>query len=409
MPEGDKENTKPTEDKKLEENATASVVAEADSTKSENAPATESGKAVAELEKGKDAEANKKNKEVKEDKAKDEDVKEERDEGEEKESEQESEGKDEKEEKEEKPKKRPSRKSKGKEKEKEESTSEKKEDDDFGDLTAEEQAEKEKLLKQGFADWTRKDFNAFIKGCEKFGRKQYAQIASEIGTKTPQQVKEYSSVFWNRYDEINNYEKYIKGIEAGENKLMRLETYAHHLATKVGRYQNPLQQLTIKYGPGAKGKSFTEEEDIFIVCMMHKHGYGEWEQVKIEARKSWQFRFDYFFKSRSAAELQRRGETLMRFIEKENQEIEEEEKERQRMRDAERRRKEAAKKAKKTPPKKAAPKSKAKTKATPKKAAPKKKEAAAKKSTSSKKRKQDTESSSSKKQKVAESSEEDEE
>lgn len=77
--------------------------------------------------------------------------------------------------------------------------------------------------------------------------------------------------------------------------------------------------------------------------MMHKYGYGEWDQLKIEARKSWQFRFDYFLKSRSTLELARRCDTLMRFIEKENQEIEEEEKERQRARDAERRRKEAAK------------------------------------------------------------------
>lgn len=38
--------------------------------------------------------------------------------------------------------------------------------------------------------------------------------------------------------------------------------------------------------------------------------------------KAWQFRFDWFFKSRNAAELQRRGDTLIRLVEKENEELE---------------------------------------------------------------------------------------
>lgn len=38
--------------------------------------------------------------------------------------------------------------------------------------------------------------------------------------------------------------------------------------------------------------------------------------------QAWQFRFDWFFKSRNAAELQRRGDTLIRLVEKENEELE---------------------------------------------------------------------------------------
>jgi len=237
---------------------------------------------------------------------------------------------------------RRSRKGKGKAKEEEE-------EQRADDLTPEEQIEKEKLLKQGFHDWTRREFLGFIKGCEKYGRKLYAQIATEVPTKTQQQIKEYSNVFWNRYDEIQNYEKYIKQIEGGENRMQRLEDMKDHLDSKVKRYDNPWQQMKIVYGAGAKGKAFTEEEDIFLVCMMHQLGYGEWESLKEEIRKSWQFRFDYFLKSRTPAELMRRCDTLMRLIEKENQEIEE--KERERAREAERRRKEAGRK-KVTPTKK---------------------------------------------------------
>jgi SWI/SNF-related matrix-associated actin-dependent regulator of chromatin subfamily A member 5 len=37
-------------------------------------------------------------------------------------------------------------------------------------LTEEEQQEKQSLVGQGFENWTRKDFLAFVKACERHGR-----------------------------------------------------------------------------------------------------------------------------------------------------------------------------------------------------------------------------------------------
>ena len=31
--------------------------------------------------------------------------------------------------------------------------------------------------------------------------------------------------------------------------------------------------MKIVYSPGAKGKTYIEAEDVFLVCMMHKLGY----------------------------------------------------------------------------------------------------------------------------------------
>ena len=36
-----------------------------------------------------------------------------------------------------------------------------------------------------------------------------------------------------------------------------------------------------------------------MLCMMAKLGYGAWDELKAEIRKSWRFRFDWFFKSRT--------------------------------------------------------------------------------------------------------------
>ena len=41
---------------------------------------------------------------------------------------------------------------------------------------------------------------------------------------------------------------------------------------QTGRYKNPFHQLKIQYGTN-KGKNFTEEEDRYLICMLHKIGY----------------------------------------------------------------------------------------------------------------------------------------
>lgn len=74
----------------------------------------------------------------------------------------------------------------------------------------------------------------------------------------------------------------------------------------------------INYGAN-KGKAYTEEEDRFILCTIHQLGYGAWDDLKAAIRKHWRFRFDWFFKSRTPQELARRCETLIRLIEKENE------------------------------------------------------------------------------------------
>jgi len=201
-----------------------------------------------------------------------------------------------------------------------ESTERSTEADLFDDLTAAEEAERDTLLKQGFVDWNRKDFAAFIKGCEKFGRDDIADIATEVEGKTIDEVKSYSQVFWKRYEEIAEWESKIHKIEEGEQRLKRRDEQMTALDAKIKRYKNPWTSLTIPYGQ-KKGKSFVEEEDVFLVCMTHKLGYGNWEALKDEIRRAWQFRFDWFLKSRTPQELSRRVDMLIRCIEKENTEL----------------------------------------------------------------------------------------
>ncbi|CAD7696105.1 unnamed protein product [Ostreobium quekettii] len=188
-------------------------------------------------------------------------------------------------------------------------------------LTEEEVAEKDLLLESGFSNWNRRDFNAFCRGCEKYGREDIVNLTKEIDGKTEEEVVAYKTVFWQRYESLNDWERIVKNIERGEQKIQRQHDIMKAINAKLERYKNPWLELKIQYGAN-KGKAYTEDEDRFIICMVHKLGYGSWEDLKAEIRKNWRFRFDWFFKSRTPQELARRCETLIRLIEREHEEIE---------------------------------------------------------------------------------------
>lgn len=199
--------------------------------------------------------------------------------------------------------------------------------DEAEPLTAEETEEKEKLLTQGFTSWNKRDFNQFIKANEKYGRDDIDSIAREVEGKTPEEVIEYSAVFWERCNELQDIEKIMAQIERGEARIQRRISIKKALDVKIARYKAPFHQLRIQYGTN-KGKNYTEEEDRFLICMLHKMGFDKenvYEELRQCVRNAPQFRFDWFIKSRTAMELQRRCNTLISLIEKENMEIEEKE------------------------------------------------------------------------------------
>lgn len=202
-------------------------------------------------------------------------------------------------------------------------------------LTEEEEAEKTELLTQGFHDWNKRDYQQFCKACEKYGRDDVTSISKEVDSKDPVDVIKYHEVFWGnekrgiapRYTEINGHETTIQAIKRGEEKNFRRQDIQEALAAKVARYRQPFQQLRIQYGQN-RGKNFTEEEDRFLVCMLKEIGYESencFERLRREVRNSPAFRFDWFIKSRTSTELQRRCTTLIALIEKEHQELAEKE------------------------------------------------------------------------------------
>lgn len=220
-------------------------------------------------------------------------------------------------------------------------------------LSDEDQAEYKRLQEEGFPDWSRKDFKCFTTSLERHGRYNLPAILKEMAeecNKDEMDVKKYFVQFWLNYTRLADYEKIIERITKGEQKINRLRKIRDAIQEKVERHleevygafywdtregQQRVEQMPslsellqyswpkmkINYGSSGKGRCYQEEEDAFLVCMMHRHGYGSAERIRMEIRRAWQFRMDWYFKSRNAAEIQKRCDMLVRVIERENTEV----------------------------------------------------------------------------------------
>ncbi|KAL4930770.1 putative SNF2 family helicase/ATPase [Aspergillus undulatus] len=188
-------------------------------------------------------------------------------------------------------------------------------------LTEEEQIEKTRMSEEGFSHWNRRDFQQFINGSAKFGRTDYVGIATEVDSKEPEEVEEYAEVFWKRYTEIQDYPKYLRVIDQGEEKLRKMGHQRKMLRKKMEMYRVPLQQLKINYTVSTTNKKvYTEEEDRFLLVMLDRYGVdgeGLYEKIRDEIRESPLFRFDWFFLSRTPVEIGRRCTTLLNTVAKE--------------------------------------------------------------------------------------------
>ena len=175
---------------------------------------------------------------------------------------------------------------------------------------------------------------------------------SETG-KQRQEISRYFVAFWTNYQRVAEWPKILERIERGEKKILRLrqirdaiqekverhleETFGPHFGDHGVNKDKPLPsvaemlhyswpKMKINYG-GNRGKGYQEDEDAFLVCMMYRHGFGAAERIRMEIRRCWQFRFDWYFKSRNAQEIQKRCESLVKIIERDNEEVRKKEEE----------------------------------------------------------------------------------
>lgn len=140
-----------------------------------------------------------------------------------------------------------------------------------------------------------------------------------------QEIADYYSTFIERYQEIDDWQRYIKQIERGEERIRKKKDTRDALIEKVKKYDNPYIQLKINYfsSKNTMSRSWTELEDRFLICMLEKVGYEKstvYEEIKRSIRIAPQFRFDWFIKSRTSTEIGKRCQFLLNLVEREYRE-----------------------------------------------------------------------------------------
>ncbi|KAF8660982.1 hypothetical protein AX16_001504 [Volvariella volvacea WC 439] len=195
-------------------------------------------------------------------------------------------------------------------------------------LTEDEMALKEQLIAEGFPDWSRRDFQQLVRGLEAHGWGEPPEVyAADIQDKTPEEVAAYYKVFSRRWKELAESPRIAVRIEEGEAKRNKRDNLENLLAKKINSVQYPMQELELNY-PTTKGKVYSEDEDRYLLCRLYYYGMQTedvYEKIKRDITEFPVFRFDWFFKSRSPQELQRRCNTLLSMIEKEEEALREQE------------------------------------------------------------------------------------
>lgn len=139
-------------------------------------------------------------------------------------------------------------------------------------LSDERQAEKAKLLLEGFSQWKRLDYNLFVKGSATYGREAFDKIALEVG-RPESVVVEFANAFWGELGKSriseHEYDRVSKLVERGEKKIEEKKNLERATALLVSHFENPWEELEFAY-VNCRDKMFTAEEDRYLLCWSRK-------------------------------------------------------------------------------------------------------------------------------------------
>jgi SWI/SNF-related matrix-associated actin-dependent regulator of chromatin subfamily A member 5 len=141
-------------------------------------------------------------------------------------------------------------------------------------LTEDDIVELNEILKTGFINWERKEYDSLITALDKHGRNDFEKICEEIPTKTQNEIREYLKAFWERINDINDGQKILRNIERKEKIEKQKDTSNKLVHVKVSTSSGKYENIKILYPNNNRQSEFSVEEDQFLVYLTNQHGYG---------------------------------------------------------------------------------------------------------------------------------------
>ena len=187
-------------------------------------------------------------------------------------------------------------------------------------FTPEMKIEKDLIESKGFVEWERREFQKFLQALELFPTTDYANISKHMeASKSVEEVKTYSMVFFEKVDTLHDSDKIKQRIEKAQKNVSFHMCAPYIIKDKVKQYSNPYDEMTLTYAT-QKSKFFCKESDIILLCYTNQLGYGNWTKIKNALKREQRCRYDHLFISRSEDELKKRMVYLVQSLEKEVEE-----------------------------------------------------------------------------------------
>lgn len=190
------------------------------------------------------------------------------------------------------------------------------------EFTEDDAKRKTEYIAQGFPSFTKRDFHHFINLLVRFGRNDVEAITTTgwRDTHSSDEVRRYYDVFFQRYKELNDSERYMNQLEAGEVRARKQNHQYDLLKQKVRACESPLSEMPINYPAFTTRRSYTELEDRFLILSMYELGLDTphlHSKIRDRIRSCGIFDYDFYFQSRTPVEIGRRCGTLLLIISKE--------------------------------------------------------------------------------------------
>ena len=178
-------------------------------------------------------------------------------------------------------------------------------------LSAAEVDERERLMAEGFDQWTLAEFNALI-ACltsGEVGTGNYAKISEWIGTKSEGEVKDYLSAFFERGPALHpRFDAYKQRIDKAAGKVAAKKDFETAMRWKVEGCENP-KELKFAF----KSKEPELDRELFLAYYDGGFNVDVGHQVKALPR----YQFDIWMRTRSGYFFEQRLRSLTNSVKRE--------------------------------------------------------------------------------------------
>ena len=193
------------------------------------------------------------------------------------------------------------------------------------EFTEKDEKYREELLKEGFKTWTKKDFTRFLQAAEMVGLDEPEQISHLMKTKTTEEVVKYIKVFKKKIDEFPNGDRIMARINKSENEKNKnneyqsiIDEYYNILIEDEDDFCDVFSKIKISYKEYKNKKAinnnkelFNEEEDKYLLCLLIKYGYRNWNPIKYHILTDPFMKFNINMKMKTEQELMDRSNYII--------------------------------------------------------------------------------------------------